>query len=454
MTIIPLYAPNKNQLIPDSSGYLNYADHFIHHLNHDVVRTPGYPLLLLILKQASFVLNSPLPALVYFTQSFLFLFGIFLLSEIVRRSLGKKAAIFFVIFLAFNPGYFVYNFLILTEPLFFFLLCTTLYFFYRFFMNDKGCIGSQLFQSRVIQPEREMVAQDLKNEKNKAPLRWFNSLGHLNIYLSLLSACLATLTRPGFYYLNLLYFIVLLVILWRRKRILPIFVCATIYSTSILSIQLNFYSNHQLFKISMIDVITRHRYLRNAISCEISGEDRLMQLDKQDSIDNRRIQTDFAKGNQKALYDYYQKQWKMTIEGHKALAFQVYCHSILENIHSGNNLIPQDVPEKRKVSLFHATRIWNMFLVILFALQMLYLAIFGIRKLMQKEKRSLVSANINLSGLRILCFISFLVVYQILSSGVSFWQGDRLFITSQPFILLMCFLIISTVRINKKVSID
>lgn len=397
MAYLPLRSPQPEQLVPDSLRYIHYAEHFFSSLKEDTVRTPGYPFFLACIRTLSECFNIPFYRLTYLFQSLLFLSGIYLLSEIIRKKGFPRVSILFVFMLVINPSFFIYNFLFLTETLFLFLLCVCVYFFHEYLLKEN------------------------------------NSL----LLGSLFCSCIATLVRPGWYYLNILFLLAILIYLLRKKQWLPVFISLCIYGGTVLSYQTFFYANHQVFKISMIDDITRHRYLKNAVVGTLSGEDLSRSLFKQDSLDDQIFKTFKSEDRLLAERDYYRKQWQQTISGHSYTVLTVFLKTIFENIHTGNTMAPNSISVNKREVLFNLTRIWNMFYTALFMLELLMVLGF---------KRSAFKTPL-------LLLFSVFIFYHYITSGVSFWQGDRLLIACQPLILCSALLFFHTLWKNNSSDI-
>jgi hypothetical protein len=207
-----------------------------------------------------------------------------------------------------------------------------------------------------------------------------------------------------------------------------------IYALSIVPVQWRNHQNYHVFTLTLIDRVTLHRYLRNAVVSSIDYVDPSENLKKQDSLDQLQLPDLERIPDARAHVAYYHQQWQSIWMEHKGVIAQVYLQNLFSNTHTGNTFLQTSVSSKTKEAVFNLTRIWNMLFVGLLVF-FLPLLIF----LTRKHRKFLLLAYLFYG----------LALYLFLTSGISFWQGDRLHSLLFPFVAISLLFFLSICVENK-----
>ncbi len=356
------HAPIEAHEIPDSASYVNVMYTLYGHYQPDEIRTLGYPLLLYLMKQVSSFTPYHFYQSVFIIQFIMLILAIFIWMRIATK-LTRLNSIWIAIALSLNPTFIIYAYSISTEMSFLFFISLGFYAVHKF-----------------------LLKQNL-----------------ISISLAASSFCFATLIRPGFYYFNLLFcLLILLLSLVKWKKLSYAVSIGCIYSLFIFSHQVTFFQKYQAFKLSHIDVITQYRYLTNQIQCVSHAKSLLENLKTLDatvsSLPSHNQHKYMLNINHENLHANY---------GHTGIAL---LKTMLSNFLTGNtnyNSEKQNIFQQR---YFEITRIFNMgFCLALILAHVVWL--FAWRKLL------FVSPIIYL----VILFAD----YSFVTSCMSFWQGDR-----------------------------
>ena len=247
---------------------------------------------------------------------------------------------------------------------------------------------------------------------------------HLIISTTLLN--LAILIKPGFFYLGicaslgLIFFMIYIDKNIGSKKLLSFF----ILSITLIAIQnIEVYRNYGKLTTSFIDKITWYHYLgarsyavANKIPLTSVKESRLLNLSDKS----------FGEISQICKDDF---KWQMT--NHPHVVFKQLILNIFENSIYGSDVIKLIQKEnKNKLSgafskvLYKITALQNFVFIFVFLISVIMIL------------RSFFSQNIAIT------LLASLVAYVILSSGISFWQGDRFhYILYQTIIAIFILLL-------------
>lgn len=356
------HAPIDAHETPDSASYVNVMHTLYGHYKPDEIRTIGYPLLLYLMKQVSSFAPWHFYQSVFVIQLIMLLLIIFIWMRIATKLTGLNS-VWITIVLCMNPTFMIYAYSISTETFFLFFISLGFYAVHNFFLK-----------------------QNL-----------------ISISLGVSSFCFATLIRPGFYYFNLLFcLLILLLSLVKWKKLSHAVSIGCIYSLFIFSHQVAFFQKYQAFKLSHIDVITQYRYLTNQIQCVSHAKSLLENLKTLDatvsSLPSHNQHKYMLNINHENLHANY---------GHTGIAL---LKTMLSNFHTGNTNYKSEEQNIFQRRYFDITRIFNMGFC-------LALILAHIVCLFAWRKRLFVSPIIYL----IIMFAD----YSFVTSCMSFWQGDR-----------------------------
>ena len=130
------------------------------------------------------------------------------------------------------------------------------------------------------------------------------------------------------------------------------------------------------------------------------------------------------------------------IKNHTFNFILAFAENLVDNFHTGNTFI-RDMPENKIINkesrkrLFDYTRIWNM----LFVVAMLLFNIFLLIKIFGKK--------IEVNSATLLSFIIlFYCDYCFITSGISYFQGDRFNVIWMPMLLTSIMLFFSKKKIG------
>jgi hypothetical protein len=383
---------STSYLLPDSSSYLSYFN--LREDYNSFERTIGYPQFLALFKKLASLVGVNFLYLVGIVQVLLLAISA-VLWAMMLSSFASRWITFLLTLLVFgNPSLAVYTHLICTEIFFLFVVTWAFWFGLHFFGSKK-----------------------------------------LFYLLAALTCCyMATLIRPGLYYFAVLVSILALYYTLRYRKFQTTVLILLLYSLTIVNQQYQFKKQYGVFALSIIDKITMHRYFGNAIQSELEPSDRLERLTRQDHQDAARLAPYSNPERTQVAASYYDSSSKKIICSHPIRATSVFLQNILSNVHTGNGYLDGKTTTTKAKHLYNTSRWYNVAGGVL--LLFLTLGIFGKRK------------DTSLPIAWLFCVIGY-CWYCLITSGISYWQGDRFGIVFTPLATLLC-LAMATIYFHHK----
>lgn len=371
---------------PDSPTYIESADLLYNHLGPHPTRPMGYALILGIPylfsqnpSQNSTVIYNGCLNLILWIGTILMLFNT--LKLFASNKISFVATCIFIICVGniANIG------LILTETLTTFILTLTGYLFFKY--------------TKICKPEY---------------LTW--AVGLLNILV---------LVKPGMIYLALTVNILLIFYLIKEYRSFSLkIIYPIILSLGIILIQsLSVYQKYGNFTISYIDKITWYYYLGSEAYASVKDisyeEEKLIREKKLRGL------------TWEEKYDVSKDDLKYQMKNNPGAIGSNYILNIIENSFGYSLGIKaaktsgSKFHEIAKLLLIKLSQLQNVFFTLLAVLMSIYI-IFHLKVLNIAVFYSLGST-----------------IYIILTSGISFWQGDRFHLVFYPIVIMVLFYILS-----------
>jgi hypothetical protein len=391
------YLDINTLLSTDALSYLYEMKAIKYHEIHSEIRPFGYPLLLLA---ADFFSNdiSSLFKVLYGLQCILFLCTLGLLFSILSKILNNKIATIAVILIASNPTYITFCFIPVTEILFTFCLMALAYYLFHFLQS--------------------------KHTKYLPGLAFV--------------CCYAALVRPGFYYMALVIMLVILYYCIRYRKYITAITCVLLFAITIGTQLYIMKTQYGMLKISAIDITAFSRYMNTsciALRDDKSALDVMLERDSMQSVKS-------AKPTY-SLQQYKQETHAETnyLLNHNPTYFiGAYFGNLFSNTHTENKFIKHQPIESKWIvnKLSDSTRIWNM----LYIVGLLFFTIAAI--IYYFKKRLDLKNPIVQFALTLLLICN----YIFLTSGISYFQGDRFHNVFFP-ILCIAFACIYKSRKNK-----
>ena len=238
-----------------------------------------------------------------------------------------------------------------------------------------------------------------------------------------------TLIRPGFLYLSIIFSITLIVLIIKNKYFFNKKIIIFNASILIIVIQLVLMnSNYGSYTVSYIDKTTWYLYLGAEAKAEA------LDIDFREERKNRDDIIEDLSWNEKKNMSI--SDFKNQLSNNISNIIKEYSSNLLENSIAGNTeiLLLRDKTQSYTLQILHVlSRIQNLFYTITFLITGAYL-IFNFRRFNP-----------------IILVLATIPSYIILTSGISFWQGDRFNVVLVPIII---FLLVTVLRkvyyINKQ----
>ncbi|WP_242117941.1 hypothetical protein [Aestuariivivens sediminicola] len=379
---LDVFLSNETYIFPDSYTYIDASNLLYNEFHPHPYRPLGYAALLGLPN----LFMTQLTTLDYIIFSFglnllFWLFTLVVLFETLMLFTIKKLAYTAAFVFMFSMGNATHIALILSET-----IVTGLFIFMVFFMFKYT------------------------KTKNTKHLIW--SVSILNI---------TSLFRPGMFYLGVIFCILLIVYLLRKKefkrRSFFIFLISVIL---IISQGMAMFKTYGNFTMSYIDKLAWYFYL----GCQSSALEKQISYNDERTLRNEKRKT----LSWEELSTLSKEDFKSQIANNSKHMLYAYLNNLFDNCTSGssNLILIKSLQNNRNNKLmahrFHVlSKIQNKLYVIL---AILCLAWFG-----SFRKYWNIALFVSLS----------IIFYVILTSGVSFWQGDRFNITVYPLILLTLF---------------
>ncbi len=243
-----------------------------------------------------------------------------------------------------------------------------------------------------------------------------NNLKHLIISCSLMNVLI--LIRPGFFYLGVLFSLVLIAfLLYRRYKSMVMYL---VFGVSVLSVCAQIVMMHRTYgiaSVSFIDKVTWYYYLGAETEAKLSGS---YYMD----IYHQRHEY-LGKKTYKEIVSECSADMKDALKQHPTIVLKEYGKNLIENSYGGSFAISAlsyneskgDFRQSITKALFNFSRLQNVFFIGLFVVS-LYL---------------MIGKRLNLG----LVLLTAIIGYVILTSGISFWQGDRFHFILYPSIILL-----------------
>jgi hypothetical protein len=342
------------------------------------IRPLGYPSFLLLLSKIVWS-DSPLfYQSIYVGQFFLWLTCIALLLKFLPQ---KKHWIWPILvgLIIFNPSYVQYSHMILTEILFLFVILLSFWGLRQYFLTQKD----------------------------------------LGLFSFVFGMLFATLVRPGLFYFSLLI-VALSFFLFIQKRHFISSIVVIVGTMLLFGLPMRIikrtYGN---FTISYIDQLTQYRYLHSRTAALIENTSVEKSMKKRDSA----LKKDAVKKSNIGLKVKEERQ--NFLSHYPSEYLNAFSKNLFFNFHAGNEYLPKNIPIVGK-HFYGLSRILNMFFVVLL---FFCIVLFGFRFFTARQKKQLFFPAI------LLAYCGYCWV----TSGVSFFQGDRFNIVWMPILVIFIF---------------
>lgn len=365
----------------------------------NAIRPLGYPFFIGLFSY--FKINTPEFFKAIAIVQLLLNVGMFLLLfDLLRYRIASRKALIICILFITNISFVIYAVHALTETLFTFCLVFFAWLLHEFQRTKK--------------------------------YRW------LFITPSILS--IATLVRPGLLYFTLLYGLVCLIYLLTQYRTLPTLIVFFISVMPICGQSLIMNKQYQSYKISMIDEVTVYRYLHTSIIAELTHQPIMQVMQYRDSVWLNQHQALPQSTYYTMLRTENKKNNHTLWQNHADKFITAFVGNLFSNFHTGNAML-RDInlssPQKKWLQnkLFDYTRIWNM-------LSVICLLILCVQQLYMIIRRGSFNWTYILTAM---------AAYLWITSGISFFQGDRFNIVWMPLVAII--LVFSFVKnVNRTVA--
>ena len=245
---------------------------------------------------------------------------------------------------------------------------------------------------------------------------------YLIIAASLLN--LAILIKPGFLYLGIFASLGLITYLVyfnkciRSKKLLSFFILSIVL---ILIQNISMYRNYEKFTTSFIDKITWYHYL-GAESYAVANNTSLKTIKESRKLD-------LSEKSFKEISQICKDDLKRQIMNHPHIIFKQWILNIANNSISGSSILNVKGDKNRLSSVFSElfyiiTSFQNFFFILIYLFSVITIL------------RGFFRCNFAI------ILLATLVAYVILTSGISFWQGDRFHYILYPTIIKVFLLLI------------
>lgn len=379
----------------DTYSYLDAAKLMLNAMKAHSLRCFGYAGVL-TLPYTLFKLTPAFFWFIYIVQNGILLLTFHFIYKLVAFYTNEKKAFWATFLLIINITYIVFSFHVMSEIGFLFLMTAAFYYIHLYFINQ---------QSR-------------------------------NLLFSFLAICLATLFRPGLFHFTLLFGILLaLYLLIKKKNWVAFGMVFLIFLSSIGFQAYKIQQQFGMYKISFIDDVTLYRYLNTSAIAKIEGKDKLYLMSERDSALYLKLKNVDSRKAFIAYHEIVKKETSDLISNHTAHFIFAFLDNLFTNFHTGNAFI-RDMPEDKILNkeiqkrLFDYTRIWNMLFVIVLALTNVFLLVLFIRK----------KINWYNEGSFLSSIIFIYCNYCFVTSGISYFQGDRFNVVWMPMLLIFIFI--------------
>ncbi|MCK5824152.1 MAG: hypothetical protein KAG96_01965 [Ichthyobacteriaceae bacterium] len=381
---------NDAFILPDSRSYIDASNMLYNNFKPHPFRPMGYAL----------ILGLPNVFIKLVTVNQYIIFGVFLnlvswLGSIIvfyktlMLSFGNKTSFWISIIFALSIGNIAIAFMVLTEPITMFLLVLALY--------------------NVIKYSK------------------YKNLSNLIIPSSLIN--ILVLIRPGFFYVSILFSIFLIAFLLYKKIKWNKYLIFFTFSIAIIFLQLfMMHKSYGNYTASYIDKITWYKYLGAESNSNNFNHNYIVERDLR-------------------IANLEGKLWKeKSVIATDDLKYQVstniinilkeYTLNFAENSVGGSIIIEtvQGINIDNNNSIYKTT---NSFLHLITKLQnIFYIVIFILSLLILLKKYNKIDFAIYP--------LLVIVLYVLLTSGISFWQGDRFNIILYPIIIVIFMHLLNT----------
>jgi hypothetical protein len=385
----------------DTYSYIDAAKLILNGMKAHSLRCFGYAGFLAF-PYSLFKLTPAFFWVVYIIQNILLLLSFQFIYKIIAFYTNDRKAFWAVLLLLINITYVVFAFHVMTEIGFLYLMVGSFYCIHLYFDKQQS----------------------------------------VYLLLSFLAICIATLFRPGMLYFNIICGIILcLYFIVKKKNRLAFIFSVVLFFTTIGFQAYKMKQQYGLYKISFIDDVTMYRYLNTAIVAKLQGKDKLYLMGERDRLLFMKLEKMDAEKLFEINHEIVKKETSDLLKNHTFNFIFVFAENLVDNFHTGNTFI-RDMPENKIIDkeirkrLFDYTRIWNM----LFVVAMVLFNIFLIIKIFGKK--------IEVNNAVFLSFILlFYCNYCFITSGISYFQGDRFNVIWMPMFLLSIMLFFSKKKI-------
>ena len=257
-------------------------------------------------------------------------------------------------------------------------------------------------------------------------LKYNKNQNHKYLILSTTLLNLSILIKPGFYYLGIFASLgTIIFILWIHKgvRSKKMFRCFVISILLILVQNISIYRNYEKFTPSFISNTTWYYYL-GAESFSTANNIPLKNV-----IELRRIK--LSDKPFKIINQICREDLKSQMINHPHIVLNEWIHNIIENTFSSSSILK--VIEKRDENRLTST--FTSLLYTVSSFQSFFFVVIYLFSVVMILK-DFVSYN-----LAIILLLT-IITYVVLTSGVSFWQGDRFHYFLYPTIITVFILLI------------
>lgn len=320
--------------------------------------------------------------------------SIIILHKSLLLYFNKKAAFWLTLFSIVSLGSIAQNFLLLTESITTFILSLIAFYILKY----------SLFK------------------KNK----------YLIISVSLLN--FLVLIRPGFLYLAIIASLMLIVFAIIKRQKWNVLIIAFVFSILLISFQyVLMYKTYDKATISFIDKITWYNYL---------GAESFANASNTPLPEVREVrETQLKNKTYKEMSKIASEDLIYQIKNNPTEIIQEALSNLVENSISGSHAITgtREIHKTSKTNysfivdiLFFISRVQNLFYISLLIISLVFLV------------KNLFRTNISIY------FLFAIVSYIILTSSISFWQGDRFHIVTYQTILIIFVSLIKNKNYAKK----